>query len=272
MVNCALRSLSLSSATSEFNETIRTRTNGHPLSTLPNGRWKQMLSHDSTCLQPTPFSRSVSLHKDRDESFKTSMVRPSPSLLTSPRDLSTLIPDYLYVYAFLAASTITASATPSFNAYPTSVSVPSSTLVPRQIMIAENVRIIRDELRLLSEYVRNGLMTTERIVVTPAAAPTVVHRDRSVGGRSDISEPRITPAGPRDRPHLIPVEMSPPLTRTPSITSSASGLSYLSSHHSDVIFYMGNMKPWKGKNTSSRRRLLGRHRLCHHRPPISRHL
>jgi len=76
-------------------------------------------------------------------------------------------------------------------------------------------------------------MTTERVVVTPAAAPTVAHRDRSVGGRSDISEPRVTPAGPRDRPHLIPVEMSPPLTQTPSITSSASGLSYLSSHHSD---------------------------------------
>ena len=113
--------------------------------------------------------------------------------------------------------------------------------------VAENVRIIRDELRLLSEYVRNRLMTTERVVVTPAAAPTVVHRDRSVGGRSDISEPRVTPAGPRDRPHLIPVEMSPPLTRTPSITSSASGLSYLSSHHSDDDLLYGEHEAVEGE-------------------------
>ena len=64
-------------------------------------------------------------------------------------------------------------------------------------------------------------MTTERIVITPATPPTVAHRDRSAGGNSDKSEPRITLAGPSDCPHLIPVEMvrGLPLTQTPSITS-----------------------------------------------------
>jgi len=113
--------------------------------------------------------------------------------------------------------------------------------------VAENVRIIRDELRLLSEYVRNRLMTTERIVVTPAAPPTVTHRDNSVGGSSAISEPSITPAGPRDCPHLILVEMSPPLTRTPSITSSVPGLSYLSSHHSDNDLLYGEHEVVEGE-------------------------
>lgn len=103
--------------------------------------------------------------------------------------------------------------------------------------VTENVHVICDELRLLSECVRNRLVTTKRTkrvdVTTPAGPPTVPQRDRSVGRSSVVSEPRAIPAGPRDRLHLIPVEMPPPLTRIPSIMSSTYGLSYLSSHHSD---------------------------------------
>ena len=51
--------------------------------------------------------------------------------------------------------------------------------------VAENVRVIRGELRLLLEYVRNRLVTTERtervVITTPAGPPPVPRRDRSVG-------------------------------------------------------------------------------------------
>ena len=136
--------------------------------------------------------------------------------------------------------------------------------------VAENVRVIHDELRLLSEYVRNRLVTTERVVVTtPAGPPPVPRRDRSVGRSSVVTEPRANLAGPRDRLHLIPVEMSPPLTRTASITSSAL-LVCLTFHRITpmMISCMGNTKLRKEKNTKSRHRLPGRRCLRHRRRPI----
>ncbi|KAI6107774.1 hypothetical protein EDD16DRAFT_1868839, partial [Pisolithus croceorrhizus] len=105
--------------------------------------------------------------------------------------------------------------------------------------ISENVRTIRDELRALSEFLRNRLRCTERTVVCERPRPPpAVHQDRSVGGSSVISEPRPAPVGPRERPGLIPIEVSPPLRRAPSIVSSDSGMSYLSSHHSDDLSLM----------------------------------
>lgn len=82
---------------------------------------------------------------------------------------------------------------------------------------------------------------------SPAALPTVVHRERSVGESNDVSEPRITPTGPRDHPHLIPVKMSPPLIQTPSIIPSASGLLCLSSHHSDNDLLYGEHEVVEGE-------------------------
>ena len=130
--------------------------------------------------------------------------------------------------------------------------------------ISENVRIIRDELYDLSEYVRTHLVETERVVVTeperpepPAvshtdqsvatfsavserrdqsvAAISVVseRRDRSVAAMSVVSEPRVAPAGPRSHPGLRPMLLSPPPVRSPSISSTSSSISFLSSHHSD---------------------------------------
>ncbi|KAI6020171.1 hypothetical protein PISMIDRAFT_203785 [Pisolithus microcarpus 441] len=105
--------------------------------------------------------------------------------------------------------------------------------------ISENVRTIRDELRALSEFLRNRLTSTERTIVCERPRPPpAVHQDRSVGGSSVISEPRPAPAGPRERPGLIPIEVSPPLRRALSIVSSDSGMSYLSSHHSDDLSLM----------------------------------
>ncbi|KAG2366333.1 hypothetical protein BDR07DRAFT_1480198 [Suillus spraguei] len=87
--------------------------------------------------------------------------------------------------------------------------------------IAENVRAIRDELYDLSEYVRTRL-----VVERPPAVPT---RDMSVGGSSVLSTPR----GPRPRPGIPLVEMSPPPMRPSSPSSPSSVMSFLSSHHSD---------------------------------------
>ncbi|KAG1873070.1 hypothetical protein DFJ58DRAFT_409903 [Suillus subalutaceus] len=87
--------------------------------------------------------------------------------------------------------------------------------------IAENVRAIRDELYDLSEYVRTRLVV-ER-------SPPVPTRDTSVGGSSVPSTPR----GPRPRPGLTLVEMSPPPMHPSSPSSPSSVMSFLSSHHSD---------------------------------------
>ncbi|KAG9313810.1 hypothetical protein JVU11DRAFT_6171 [Chiua virens] len=120
--------------------------------------------------------------------------------------------------------------------------------------MSENIRAIRDELYDLSEYVRTHLVTTERVVVAPAPVPPVVprrdqsvtaitatseHRDRSVGARSDVSEPRPSPLGPRMRPGLIPIPLSPPPVRSPSLMSAVSTMSFLSSHHSDDFSLLG---------------------------------
>ncbi|KAG2347113.1 hypothetical protein BDR05DRAFT_987725 [Suillus weaverae] len=87
--------------------------------------------------------------------------------------------------------------------------------------IAENVRAIRDELYDLSEYVRTRLVA-ER-------SPPVPTRDTSVGGSSVLSTPR----GPRPRPGITLVEMSPPPMHPSSPSSLNSVPSFLSSHHSD---------------------------------------
>ncbi|KAF9224785.1 hypothetical protein BS17DRAFT_731403 [Gyrodon lividus] len=100
--------------------------------------------------------------------------------------------------------------------------------------ILEDVRIIRDELLDLSEYVRTRLVATERVVVTERpGAPLVPRRDQSVGGISVISESRVV--GPRPRPRLVPITLTPPPVRSPSISSTRSISSFLSSHHSDDL-------------------------------------
>ncbi|KAF8128709.1 hypothetical protein EV363DRAFT_412554 [Boletus edulis] len=113
--------------------------------------------------------------------------------------------------------------------------------------ISENIRIIRDELYDLSEYVRTHLVETEGLVVPERPEPPAVshrdqsvvaiseRRDQSVAAMSVVSEHRITPIGPRSR-HLIPIPLTPPPVRSPSTrstSSSASLISFLSSHHSD---------------------------------------
>ncbi|KAG6380162.1 hypothetical protein JVT61DRAFT_8251 [Boletus reticuloceps] len=113
--------------------------------------------------------------------------------------------------------------------------------------ISENIRIIRDELYDLSEYVRTHLVETEGVVVPERPEPPAVsHRDQSVVAISErrdqsvaamtvVSEPRITPVGPRSR-HLIPIPLTPPPVRSPSTRSTSSSMSlisFLSSHHSD---------------------------------------
>ncbi|KAH0831167.1 hypothetical protein J3R83DRAFT_13743 [Lanmaoa asiatica] len=103
-----------------------------------------------------------------------------------------------------------------------------------------NVRIIRDELYDLSEYVRTRLVATERVIVAERPEPpTVPHRDQSVGAMSFVSEPRAAPAGPRSRPGLIPITLTPPPVRSPSISSTSSSVSFLSSHHSDDFSLLG---------------------------------
>lgn len=126
--------------------------------------------------------------------------------------------------------------------------------------ISENVRIIRDELYDLSEYIRTHLVETERVerivVAERPESPSVPHRDQSVGvitdhrdqsvgaittlrdqsvsARSVVSEPRPTPVGPRlQRPGLVPIPISPPPVRSPSMISMTSELTFLSSPHSD---------------------------------------
>lgn len=120
--------------------------------------------------------------------------------------------------------------------------------------ISENVRIIRDELYDLSEYVRTRLAATERVVVAERPEPPVVprrdqsvgavsvvsdRRDQAVGAMSVISESRAAPAGPRSRPGLIPIALTPPPIRAPSISSTRSSMSFLSSHHSDDFSLLG---------------------------------
>ncbi|KAF8556599.1 hypothetical protein OG21DRAFT_1482945 [Imleria badia] len=122
--------------------------------------------------------------------------------------------------------------------------------------IAENVRIIRDELYDLSEYVRTHLVETERVVVMEPERPeppavfrrdqsvtamSVVseRRDRSVDVMSVASEPRVTPAGPRSHPGLRPMLLSPPPTRALSVSSRSSVSSFLSSHHSNDFSLLG---------------------------------
>ena len=117
--------------------------------------------------------------------------------------------------------------------------------------IAENIRIIRDELFDLSEYVRTRLVETEteteRIIIEERPAPSAVsrrdqsvtaisiseRRDQSVGAMSVASEPRVAPAGPRVYHGLRPIPLTPPPIRSPSISSMSSSISFLSSHHSD---------------------------------------
>ena len=118
--------------------------------------------------------------------------------------------------------------------------------------ISENVRIIRDELYDLSEYVRTHLVETERVIVTerpePPPAPrrdqsvgaiSSDRRDQSVGAMSAVSEPRVAPAGPRVHQGLRPIPLTPPPVRSPSISSSISSMSFLSSHHSDDSSILG---------------------------------
>jgi hypothetical protein len=117
--------------------------------------------------------------------------------------------------------------------------------------MSENVRIIRDELYDLSEYVRTHLVETEEVIVTERPEPPAVarrdqsvgaisvisnRRDQAVGAMSVISEPRVAPAGPRLRPI---VALSPPPVRSPSIISTSSSMSFLSSHHSDDFSLLG---------------------------------
>ena len=129
--------------------------------------------------------------------------------------------------------------------------------------ISENVRIIRDELYDLSEYVRTRLVATEAFVAERPESPPVPrrdqsvgtitdlrdqsvgaitdHRDQSVGAMSVVSEPRPAPPGPRfQRPGLVPIALSPPPVRSPSINSTAYSISsFLSSHHSDDFSLLG---------------------------------
>ncbi|KAI6145311.1 hypothetical protein BKA82DRAFT_4312648 [Pisolithus tinctorius] len=382
-------SLTTESSEIALSDISPSETDESPLSPEPEAspsihpsHWAQEtdVSYDSSHLQPTPFTQSVSLREGRDESFETSAMRPSPSPLTSlerltlisedisetiststpslplptppppprhvppqppqpphvpppptpvappeseptpipssvissslsrtpstvssvsslrtreleedivslpdvppPSEIST-VPTLLSsrastlpVYVEPAMLPLPVSPAPSISvSFPTpSARVPSihSTLetVPDVIEtetvthdierileqireldhfrseethdIAENVRTIRDELRALSEFLRTRQASTERIIVCerPPQPPPVVHRDRSVGGSSIISEPRVAPAGPRERLGLIPIDVTPPLRRAPSIVSSDSGISYLSSHHSDDLSLM----------------------------------
>ena len=129
--------------------------------------------------------------------------------------------------------------------------------------ISENVRIIRDELYDLSDYVRTHLVATERVVVAEQTESSLVphrdqsvgaitdhrdqsvvaitdHRDQSVSARSVVSEPRPAPVGPRlQRPGLVPIEVSPPPSRFSSPSSRSSSISFLSSHHSDEFSLVG---------------------------------
>lgn len=117
--------------------------------------------------------------------------------------------------------------------------------------ISENVRIIRDELYNLSEYVRTHLVATEGAVVAEEPEPPAVphmdqsvgtisdRRDRSVGAMSVISETRPAPAGPRSRLGLVPIPLTPPPVRSPSLSSMSSMMSFLSSHHSDDFSLIG---------------------------------
>lgn len=122
--------------------------------------------------------------------------------------------------------------------------------------ISENVRIIRDELYDLSEYVRTHLVEAEGVIVTERPEPPAVarrdqavgaisvisdRRDQAVGAMSVISEPRVAPAGPRSHQFLRPiVALSPPPVRSPSIISTNSSMSFLSSHHSDDFSLLGS--------------------------------
>lgn len=120
--------------------------------------------------------------------------------------------------------------------------------------ISENVRIIRDELYDLSEYVRTHLVATERVVVAERPEPLAVphrdqsvaavsviseHRDQGVCAISVISESRPAPVGPRSRPGLVPITLTPPPVRSPSLSSTTSFGSFLSSHHSDDFSLLG---------------------------------
>ncbi|KAF8121683.1 hypothetical protein EV363DRAFT_1560376 [Boletus edulis] len=113
--------------------------------------------------------------------------------------------------------------------------------------ISKNIRMIRDELYDLSEYVRTHLIETKELVIPERPeAPAVSHRDQSVVAISErrdqsiaaisvVSEPRITPIEPRSR-HLIPIPLTPPPVRSPStrsMSSLISLISFLSSHHLD---------------------------------------
>ena len=91
--------------------------------------------------------------------------------------------------------------------------------------ISENVRAIRDELYDLSEYVRTRLVG-ER----PPPAPAI--RIETAVGSSVHSSPRA-PKPEIQRPESHYIELSPPRTRPPSPSSIGSGMSYLSSYHSD---------------------------------------
>ncbi|KAI0943617.1 hypothetical protein AcW1_002739 [Taiwanofungus camphoratus] len=65
--------------------------------------------------------------------------------------------------------------------------------------------------------------------------PPVPRKDRSVGGSTVSSLGRPTPAGPRDRPRLIPIPLSPFPERIPSPDTLTETMSFLSSHHSDDL-------------------------------------
>jgi len=96
------------------------------------------MSYDSTHLQPTPFSRSVSLHEDRDESYETSVMRPSPSPLTSPGDLTLISETISTSTPSLPPPPLPLPLPPVLAPTPAPISVPSTTPVPRQIMIVSS--------------------------------------------------------------------------------------------------------------------------------------
>ncbi|KAH7903879.1 hypothetical protein BJ138DRAFT_67873, partial [Hygrophoropsis aurantiaca] len=96
--------------------------------------------------------------------------------------------------------------------------------------LSATVREIREELYDLSDFMRSRAVGE--------VPPPVPRKDRSVGGSSIISEPRVTPSGPRVPPYRVPIALSPPRSRPSSPSSSISGSSYLSSHHSEDFSFM----------------------------------
>ncbi|KAF8180095.1 hypothetical protein BJ912DRAFT_907398, partial [Pholiota molesta] len=105
--------------------------------------------------------------------------------------------------------------------------------------IAENVRALRDELRDLADFLHRPQApapapTPAPVVVMEGPAPEPQHvqvTDQGVGSSSEISS--LRPPGPQ----IVDIVLSDRAASVSRSTSNASGVSFLSSHHSDDYIF-----------------------------------